>query len=95
VPQGGIARADGERALLGRKVRGRAAPAIHPALGERRPRVFDAIAPTASLTEAQRTRLEDARGAKPEPKFRARLEDAGAAEPEPQAAPCSVSGQTQ
>jgi hypothetical protein len=93
-PQRSIVRADDERVVRGSSMRGRAAPAIRPALRERRPRDFDAAAPTASPPEAQRTRLEDAGDAEPEPQLWARLEDAGAAEPELQAAPCSVCAQT-
>jgi hypothetical protein len=55
-PQCGIVRADDERVVRGRSVRGRAAPA----LGEGRPRDSDTTAPTASPPEAQRARLVDA-----------------------------------
>jgi hypothetical protein len=74
-------------------MRGRTAPAICPALGNRRPRNFNATAPTASPPEAQRTRQEDVVDGELEPQLRARLEDARASEPEPHAAPCYVCGQ--
>jgi hypothetical protein len=93
-PQRDIARADGERTIRGRSVRGRAAHAIRPAFGEHRSRDSDATAPTASPPESQRTRLENAGDAEPEPLLRTRLKDPGAAELEPQAAPCSVCRQT-
>jgi hypothetical protein len=58
INQREIARADDDRAVRGRSVRGRAAPAIRPSLCLRRPRDSDATAPTASAPEAQRARLE-------------------------------------
>jgi hypothetical protein len=72
-PQRDTVRADDERVVRDSSVRGRAAPAIRPALGERRPRDSDAPSSTASPPEAQRTRLEDAGDAEPEPQLRARL----------------------
>jgi len=59
-PRRGIVRADDERALRGRCAHGRAVPAIHFVLGERRPRDSDATPPAASPPETQRTQLEDA-----------------------------------